>query len=102
MLRMTSYGLTLLPFLRLHVSGVLSLSCFEDNGYTLKPSATNTDPLTADTRRALRDCANQCMEDPCCLSYGMKSGQCETAPFKSNDLDFIKQVHHMSQRTVKS
>ena len=92
----------LLHYLMMGVSGVFSLSCFEDNGYTLKPSATNTGPLTADTRRALRDCANQCMEDPCCLSYGMKSGQCETTPFKSNDLDFIKQVYHMSLQTGKS
>ena len=84
--------LLLLCVLSSHILLVLSLTCFPDNGYTLQASATNSLPESPESLRLLRECSNQCMVDSCCLSYGLKDGQCETAPFKSHDLDYVKEV----------
>ena len=68
------------------------LDCFEDQGFTLRRSLTSSLQLTQNSTLLLRECANECMVDPCCMAYGLQDGQCVTSPTRSEGLDFVKEV----------
>ena len=72
--------------------GSHGLDCFEDQGFTLRRSLTSSLQLTQNNTLLLRECANECMVDPCCMAYGLQDGQCVTSPTRSEGLDFVKEV----------